>query len=192
MSDCFFSQKTPIEVDVNVDYSTIEKELTATLHKIAEARFDGQNAKYVNDLQPELDFDRDEILVNNYYTNAITNIIRRIEPYVAGYEQPTPEPTPDPQPDPKSDNETRSDELYPTDYVLHLRFPYNWSTNQEAGLKLKIKEYIVHYIIAQWLEKVSMSDTAYSMDKANKLLRDIKGICELRKCRVHRVWNGTY
>lgn len=169
MSDCFFRKRIPIEIEVVMKRDTIAKTATSILNKMAEARFDGQNTQYVNNMQPETDFCQDNDLVKMYFEEGIANIIRRIEPYVKdckdgimGYK------------------------------IFSLVFPENWKANQQPVLERKMESYLVSYIVAQWLEKVSVSDTAYTMEKAAQLLRDIKGVCELRKGNVHRGWNTTY
>lgn len=175
----YFRKPQPIEVQVTMERGTIVETVVSILNKMAEARFDGQNTQYVNNMQPEVDFEQDRNLVYGYYEDGVTNIVRRIEPYVKSCET-----TPDPSSE-EGRNETDGN-------VFHLVFPENWKANQEAVLVKKMENYLVHYIIAQWLEKVSVSDTTYTMEKAAQLLRDIKGVCELRKGKVHRIWNGTY
>lgn len=169
MSDCFFRQRTPITVEVLLDKDDIVAEATSILNKMAEARFDGQNTQYVNNMQPETDFCQDQNLVNSIFDDGLANIMRRIEPYLDSCE-----------------------DAMMGGKIMKLHFPDTWIENQETVLATKMKNYLVHYIIAQWLEKVSVSDTAYTTAKADGLLRAVKGVCELRKCRVHRVYNGTY
>ena len=82
MSDCFFRTRTPIEIEVVMERDDIAATATSILNKMAEARFDGQNTQYVNNMQPETDFCQDESLVKMYFDEGIANITRRIEPYV--------------------------------------------------------------------------------------------------------------
>ena len=167
----FFRRPVPIEFDITIGRDAIVGTVVSTLNKMAEARFDGQNTQYVNNMQPEIDFEQDRNLVYGYYNEAIGNITRRIEPYVSGCEDVT-EGT--------------------IGNVFHLSMPENWRNTLQQSLKTKMENYLVHYIICQWLEKVSVSDTEYTTAKANKLLGEIKWTCELRKGVVHRIWNGTY
>lgn len=177
--DCFFRTPQPIEVDITIERNAIIETVVSTLNKMAEARFDGQNTQYVNNMQPEVDFEQDRNLVYGYYKEGVANIVRRIEPYVKSCET-----------TPTEETETETEQV--DGNVFHLVFPEKWKSSQQPVLETKIRNYLVHYIIAQWLEKVSVSDTTYTMEKAAQLLRDIKGICELRKGKVHRIWNGTY
>ena len=168
--DNFFKTPVPIETSVTISRTGIVADVVSTLNKMAESRFDGQNTSYVNNLQPEMDFDQDKNLVNGYFDEAVANVMRRIEPYVTGYET----------------NEGN------TAGTLSLRFPENWKAEMKPVLESKVNGYVKHYIIFQWLEKVSMPDVEYTAVKVSQLLRDVKGTCELRKGKVHRVWNGTY
>lgn len=176
MMDNYFRTPQPIEFDVTIERNAIVGTVVSTLNKMAEARFDGQNTQYVNNMQPEMDFEQDRNLVYGYYEEGVANIVRRIEPYVKSCETTT-----------AAEGTERTD-----GNVFHLVFPEKWKSSQQPVLETKIRNYIVHYIIAQWLEKVSVSDTTYTMEKAAQLLRDIKGVCELRHGRVHRGWNTTY
>lgn len=169
MSDCFFRTRTPIEIEVVMDCDDIAATATSILNKMAEARFDGQNTQYVNNMQPETDFCQDDNLVKLYFDEGIANIMRRIEPYVK-----------------------ECKDGYMGNKIFSLIFPENWKASQQPVLESKMKNYLVSYIVAQWLEKMSMSDTTYTTAKAAQLLRDIKGVCELRKGKVHRVYDGTY
>lgn len=165
----FFSTPQPIEFDITIGRNAIVETVVSTLNKMAEARFDGQNTQYVNNMQPEVDFEQDRNLVYGYYEDGIANIAQRIEPYVKSY----------------------TDEATAGDYVFSLSMPEEWR-DQRKVLERKMVDYLVHYIIAQWLEKVSVSDIEYTMDKAKELLGKIKWTCELRKSKLHKVWNGTY
>ena len=165
----FFSTPQPIEFDITIGRNAIVETVVSTLNKMAEARFDGQNTQYVNNMQPEVDFEQDRKLVYGYYEDGISNIAQRIEPYVDNY----------------------TDEDTAGDYVFHMKMPEEWR-DQRKVLERKMVDYLVHYIIAQWLEKVSVSDIEYTMDKAKGLLGKIKWTCELRKSKLHKVWNGTY
>lgn len=182
MMDCFFRTPQPIEVDITIERNAIIETVVSTLNKMAEARFDGQNTQYVNNMQPEVDFEQDRNLVYGYYEEGVANIVRRIEPYVRDETNETD----------GTDGTDNSSERADVLTVFRLVMPEKWKSSQQPVLETKIRNYLVHYIIAQWLEKVSVSDTAYTMEKAAQLLRDIKGVCELRKGGVHRVWNGTY
>lgn len=161
---------TPKKIDITVSAGTngnrdvVLGKVISILNQVAEARFDGQNTKYVNNMQPEIDFNQDRDLVYGYFDSGIANIIKRIEPYVVSY----------------------------SDGVLSLSFPENWKQSQQTVLETKINEYLVHYIISQWVEKVSVDDVPLYTEKANQLLREIKGVCELRKGAVHRGWDTTY
>lgn len=179
--DCFFRTPQPIEVDITIERNAIIETVVSTLNKMAEARFDGQNTQYVNNMQPEVDFEQDRNLVYGYYKEGVANIVRRIEPYVKSCDEIAEEETGQGQASTPA-----------AGTVFRLVMPEKWKSSQRPVLETKIQNYLVHYIIAQWLEKVSVSDTAYTMEKAAKLLCDIKGVCELRKGKVHRVWNGTY
>jgi len=186
--DNYFRTPQPIEFDITIERNAIVNTVVNTLNKTAEARFDGQNTQHVNNMQPEVDFEQDRNLVYGYYEEGVANIVRRIEPYVKNCETTT-------------DNGAGQ-----TDgNVFHLALPEKWKSSQQPVLETKIRNYLVHYIIAQWLEKVgsdkprrryqivvSLADAGYTMEKAAQLLRDIKGVCELRKGKVHRIWNGTY
>ena len=86
MMDCFFRTPQPIEVDITIDRNAIIETVVSTLNKMAEARFDGQNTQYVNNMQPEVDFEQDRNLVYGYYKEGVANIVRRIEPYVKSCE----------------------------------------------------------------------------------------------------------
>ena len=169
MSDCFFRKPKPIEIEVVMERETIVETATSILNKMAEARFDGQNTQYVNNMQPETDFCQDENLVKMYFDEGIANIMRRIEPYVK-----------------------ECVEGILGNKIFNLIFPENWKAGQQPVLERKMESYLVSYIVAQWLEKVSLTDTAWTTEKAAGLLRDIKGVCELRKGKVHRGWNTTY
>lgn len=171
MSDCncVFRTPVPIEFDITLSRDAVVADVVSTLNKIGEARYDGENAKYVNNLQPEVDFEQDRDLVNSYFAEAVANIVRRIEPYI-------------------SSHEADADGAH----GFHMSMPQNWRSTEQDALETKIKAYARTYIISQWLEKVSMQDEAYTLDKARWLLRDIKGICELRAGKVHRSWNTPY
>lgn len=169
MIQSYFAKREPIEEDVVIDYNGIVNTVTSTLNKIAEARFDGNNAQYVGNMQPEMDFCQDSTLVGEFFADGMANIVRKLEPYVKEW-----------------------DDGMMGDRILSLVFPCNWKRNQLPVLENKIRKYLVNYIVAEWLEKVSMSDTAYTMEKAAQLLRDIKGVCELRHGKVHRGFDTTY
>ena len=164
-----------------MERTTIIETALSILNKMAEARFDGQNTQYVNNMQPEVDFEQDKNLVNGFFDEGVGNIVTRIEPYVVSCEETKPSEV--------VENERAAES---EGYVFSLRFPEDWKSNLLPSLEKKMENYLVHYIIAQWLEKVSMADTEYTMDKAKKLLGDIKWTCEVRKGKVHRIWNGTY
>lgn len=166
----FFSRPTPIEFTVTMSRNSIVGEAVSILNKIAEARFDGQNTQYVNNMQPEIDFEQDRDIAYGFYEDGINNIAQRIEPYVSSY----------------------TDEATAGDYVFSLSMPEDWKSNLKPALENKMKSYLLHYIIAQWLEKVSLSDTEWTTKKANELLGKVKWTCELRNGKVHKVWNGTY
>lgn len=167
--NCVFKTPVPIEFDIVIDKGDIVQEVVSTMNKIAEARYDGENAKYVNNLQPEPDSCQDDGLVGSYYDEAIANMVRRIEPYIAEVEE----------------NALGGS-------TFSMRMPQNWRSIEKGALETKMKAYVRTYIMSQWLEKVSMQDEAYTSDKARWLLRDIKGICELRAGKVHRSWNTPY
>ena len=167
----YFKKPEPIHVAITVTRSNVMDEVVGILNKIAEARFDGQNTAYVNSLQPEIDFEQDRTIVYGLFEDGIGNIVRRIEPYV----------------DSCGDNASSG-----ATYNLSLIFPENWKSQMEDALKKKISEYLVNYIIAGWVEKVSLNDTAYSQDKAAAILRSIKGLCEMRQGKVHKTWNAPY
>lgn len=165
-----FRTPTPIEISITLARDTIVSEAVSILNKIAEARYDGQNTKYVNNMQPEIDFEQDRNIVYGFYEEGIANIARRIEPYVKGY----------------TDEETAGT------YIFSLVFPENWKSQEQHALETKMRNYLVNFIIANWMEKVSVGDTEWSLEKSASLLRAIKGICELRQGKVHRGWNTTY
>ena len=159
-----------IEVPVALNYANIIIEVSDILNKIAESRFDGQNTKHVNDMQPETDFRQDNDLVKSFFDTAICNVIKRIGPYVNCGEW----------------NETTSC------YDLNLSFPPRWNETRRQVLENSIKNYIVYHIIWQWLEKVSIEDAPIYKAKADELLRDVKAACESRHGKVHYGWNTTY
>ena len=171
----FFSTQQPIEFDITIERNAIVETVVSTLNKMAEARFDGQNTQYVNNMQPEVDFEQDRKLVYGYYEDGIANIAQRIEPYVESCDE-------------IAEEETEQE----PGHVFHMKMPEEWRANQQNVLEKKMVDYLVHYVIAQWLEKVSVSDIEYTMDKAKGLLGKIKWTCELRKSKLHKVWNGTY
>lgn len=167
--NCVFKTPVPTEFGIVVDKGDIVQDAISTLNKIGEARYDGQNTQYVSNLQPEIDFCQDRDLICSYCEEAMANIVRRIEPYIASYDE---------------------DENHVC--TLNMRMPQNWRSIEQGPLATKVRAYIRTYVISQWLEKVSMQDEAYTSDKARWLLRDIKGICELREGKVHRSWNTPY
>lgn len=169
MTGCYFSRHEPYRMELTIVLNDITRQAVGILNKIAEARFDGQNTQYVNNLQPETDMCNDSNILNELFSDGIANIMRKIEPYVEGYE-----------------DETTGER------TLNLVFPWNWKQAMRPVLETNIKSYLVQYIIAQWLEKVSISDAEYNIAKAEKLLRDIKGVCELRRGKVHRGFDTTY
>lgn len=169
----FFSRPTPVEFTVTMSRNGIVGEVVSVLNKMAEARFDGQNTQYVNNMQPEIDFEQDRDIVYGFYEDGVVNITQRIEPYI------------------DSCDEIAGEGTEPG-HVFHMKMPEDWRANQQSVLGKKMKEYLVHYVIAQWLEKVSISDTEWTTDKAKKLLGKVKWTCELRKSKLHKVWNGTY
>lgn len=169
MTECYFRKHEPYRIELAIDFKDITGQASGILNKIAEARFDGQNAQYVNNLQPETDMCNDSNIVNDLFAEGVANIMRKIEPYVEDY-----------------------DDGMLGDRILSLVFPWNWKQAMQPVLETNIKSYLVQYIIAQWLEKVSISDAEYNIAKAEKLLRDIKGVCELRRGKVHRGFDTTY
>lgn len=169
MTECYFRRHEPYRIELVIDFDGITNQASGILNKMAESRFDGQNTQYVNNMQPEMDMCNDSNIVNDLLNEGVANIVRRIEPYVEDW-----------------------DEGMIDDKILKLIFPENWKRNQQPVLETKIKSYLVQYIVAQWLEKVSVVDAEYNNAKANKLLCDIKGVCELRRGRVHRGYDTTY
>ena len=167
----YFSKPNPIQVTVTLTKSDIVNQAVSILNKIAEARYDGQNAKYVNNLQPEVDFEQDAGIIDGFYTDGLMRIMKRIEPYVTDVE---------------------ADSVDNSVYHFYLTFPENWKRQFESLLKKRMVDYLVYMVIAHWLEKVSMSDTQYSMDKAEDLLYEVRHVCDMRQGAVHKVWNGTY
>jgi hypothetical protein len=59
-------------------------------------------------------------------------------------------------------------------------------------LRKRIEDYLVYMIVAHWVEKVSMADTKYSMDKSEDLLYELRHVCDMRQGMVHRGLNTTY
>ena len=164
-----FSKPEPTGVEITISKDDIVSRATSILNKMAEARYDGQNAQYVNNLQPETDFCQDDELLTSFYEDGVARVIKRIEPYVMDF----------------TCNESHVSTLY-------LQFPSNWKRQFECLLRKRIEEYLVYMIIAHWVEKVSIADTQYSMDKAEDLLYEVRNTCDLRQGMVHRSWNTTY
>lgn len=167
----------PIEFTIYVDRNAIIGKVVSRLNKIAESRFDGNNATYVNNMQPETDFDQDERLVKEYYDEGIGNIVRKVEPYVSSYGIKI---------DPKTEEEV--DGVYAIDFSM----PNNWRDTMRKPLETKIESYITAYIIKRWVEMTSASDLEYYTMESDRQLRGIKWVCELRKGAVHYGWNTTY
>ena len=85
-------------------------------------------------------------------------------------------------------------DINPDAYIntLYLSFPQNWKRQFESVLRKRIEDYLVYMIIAHWMEKVSIADTQYSMEKSEDLLYELRNTCDLRQGAVHRSWNTTY
>lgn len=170
-----FSKPSPIGIDVTINKCDIVEKASNILNKMAEARYDGQNAQYVNNMQPEVDICQDREIICGFVDDGIARIVKRIEPYVVDYNFE----------DENEDPEVRTATLY-------LQFPTNWKRQFEAVLRKRIEDYLVYMIIAHWLEKVSIADTQYSMEKSEDLLYELRNTCDLRQGMVHRSWNTTY
>ena len=171
MGRCIFAKPEPIQVTITLTKADIVAKAVSILNKMAEARYDGTNAQYVNNMQPEIDFEQDAEIIDGFYEDGLMRIIKRIEPYVL-----------------QGEAFNRAEATY----VLYLQFPENWKRQFESLLRKRIEDYIVYMIIAHWLEKVSMADTAYTMDKADELLYELRHTCDMRQGTVHRGWNTTY
>jgi hypothetical protein len=187
----YFQIPEKIHLNIIVDKEHIIKRVVSMLNKTAESRFDGQNTQYVNNLQPEVDFTQDQELVTEMYEEGIAKIARRIEPYVEGYgvEQ-------KPVTDYDFNDDFSDDFLIGSttvgQFVIHLAMPHNWKRPFNSLVGRRFEEYLVHFIISQWMERVSPADVEFYTAKSQQLLRDIKGMCELRQGKVHRGWNTTY
>lgn len=168
---CIFRKPEPIGVEITINKQDIVEKALSILNKIAEARYDGENAQYVNNMQPELDACQDSGILDGFYEDGLARIVKRIEPYV-----------------------TDISDISPDAYTntLYLSFPQNWKRQFESVLRKRIEDYLVYMIIAHWLEKVSMADTTYSMEKSEDLLYELRHTCDLRQGAVHRSWNTTY
>ena len=167
----YFRKREQIKVEIDIVKADIIQKALDILNKMAEARYDGENAKYVNNMQPEVDFEQDAAIIDGFYEDGLVRIMNRIEPYVEDVE-----------------------EISPYDFgtTLHLSFPENWKQKFEGVLRKRIEDYLVYMIIAHWLEKVSISDTQYSMEKADNLLYEVRHTCDMRQGAVHHTWNTTY
>lgn len=174
---CIFRKPEPIGIEIAIDKCDIIQKATNILNKMAEARYDGQNAQYVNNLQPEVDFQQDEAIIDGFYEDGLARIITRIEPYVSSVDESKPDVN-----------------INPNAYIntLYLTFPQNWKRQFESVLRKRIEDYLVYMIVAHWVEKVSMADTQYSMDKSEDLLYELRHVCDMRQGAVHRGWNTTY
>ena len=76
----------PIRLSVDVCRNTIVKRVVSYLNKIAESRYDGENMRRVNQLQPETDFCQDSMIVDEAVYGGLMDVIKRIEPYYMGLE----------------------------------------------------------------------------------------------------------
>lgn len=167
-----------IEFSIVIDRdAVVMPKIVNMLNKIAESRYDGTNAKLVNDMQPELDFDQDKTLLHDSYEDAIERIASQVEPYIKSLGLFI-------NPD--------TEEQVAGKYNFGMSFPHNWKSRMIEPLRKKYETYIVYRIIAEWFEKLSINDVEYNMRKADELLFEIKRICELRQGKVHVAWNSTY
>ena len=167
----------PYIFNIQLVRSEVVQKASRLLHVMAESRFDGENARYVNNMQFETDSPTEASIIEDLFDTGIDHITTRIEPYVMGIGD-------------VIDPETELP--IPGAYELTMRMPYNWKRLKEDTLKRKMEEYLAYMIIAHWLEKVSPADIEYCMLKADGLLREVKWICELRQGKVHSGWNTTY
>jgi hypothetical protein len=167
----------PYIFNILLKRSEVVTKASRILHVMAESRFDGENARYVNNMQFETDSTVENSIIEDLFETGIDHITTRIEPYVMGIGDHT-------------DSETGL--AIPGEYELTMRMPYNWKRLKEDTLKRKMEEYLAYMIIAHWLEKVSHADIEYCMAKADALLREVKWTCELRQGKVHSGWNTTY
>lgn len=168
----------PIMFNIVLDRDVVVMpKIVNLLNKIAESRFDGTNAAYVNTLQPELDFTQDQTILHDFYEDGIEKIVSQLEPYINNIGL-------------YVDEDTHEEVEGKYEFVMIM--PYNWKHIMKEQLRKKFETYIVYKCVADWVEKVSIKDTEYSLAKADELLFELKRICEMRQGKVHVSWNSTY
>ena len=163
------TKKERITKDVTLSRTDTANRVVRILNKIAESRFDGNNAKYVNNMQPEMEFVQDNEIVKDIFNESVMRIAKRIKCYVTVV----------------SDNGNGT-------YHLGLSFPHNWVSQFDELLETKIKECLVYMVIAHWLENVSPADVEYYMRKSEDLLHEVRHTCEMRNYVIHTGYNLTY
>lgn len=206
--DSVFRREENIELDIILSGDRIGSMAEAMLNGMAESRYDGKNAAYVNNMQFELERARDYSIVDGAVSSAVYNIARRIEPYVTWfgeYDEPSEESPGGEQggeqggggtgriPGMDAPIHTISEETTRLrSYEMELSMPHSWKATMEDALAGKMHEYVTMYMLSEWFRLVSPNDHELAREKAKGLLREIKGICELRNGMVHRKWNTTY
>jgi len=77
------------------------------------------------------------------------------------------------------------------DYTFSLLMPDDFNMHMAKPIDIKIKQFLVAYIMYRWLETKLPEESAIYMERANTVLSEAKGLLERRTKpirRKHRLW----
>lgn len=77
------------------------------------------------------------------------------------------------------------------DYTFSLILPDDFNMHMSKPIDIKIKQFIIAYIMYRWLETKLPEESAIYMQRANMVLSEAKGLLERRLNpirRSHRLW----
>ena len=80
-----------------------------------------------------------------------------------------------------------------TDYIVCLSVPKDWNFHLAKPVDIKVKEFIVAYILYRWLETKLPEEASVYLRRAQSVLEDAKGMLEKRTKPVrtaHRYWES--
>ena len=77
------------------------------------------------------------------------------------------------------------------DYTFTLLMPDDWNFHLFKPVDIKIKQYLVAYIMYRWLETKLPEEAVVYLERATRLLEEIRSLLE-KRTRVRRRWHGLW
>ena len=143
---------------------------------LAERRFD----KNDNNLFEDLVFDEEYlILFRQLFFEAQAEVTHAVSPYMRDVPV-------------DAENFETQDFYKDRDYIFYLVMPEDWNFHLSKPVDIKIKEYIVAYIMYRWLETKLPPEAAVYLQRANDALDKVKKMLERRTKAIrfpHGYWN---